>query len=72
MNDKLHHEVNSAVSAYFALSEGGAPASVKDGVWIWKKRESAYIDIYIYIHIFSELSFTNTFYADISPSNLFL
>ena len=32
MNDKLHHEVNSAVSAYFALSEGGAPPNVKDGL----------------------------------------
>ena len=31
MHDKLHHEVNSAVSAYFALSEGGAGAdSLKD------------------------------------------
>ena len=27
MHDRLHHEVNSAVSAYFALSEGGAPSS---------------------------------------------
>ena len=32
MHDRLHHEVNSAVSAYFALSEGGAPSSsaIKD------------------------------------------
>ena len=33
MNDRLHHEVNSAVSAYFALSEGGAPPNLKDGWW---------------------------------------